>query len=393
MTNEAAAASLSPVPAVSLAAADGASRQASLTLALTQPGDTVLYLLLPLYADTFAVSLPEAGLLLAANRLVRIAGYGWVGRGYERFGPRAACVLAALGAAAATFDYALFSGVLPLLLGRLLWGLSFAAMNVSTQALATAEARNAARRSGRSRSIIAAGPMLGLIIGAILADVIGPRAVFMVLGAIALLGLPVALRLPRGRGQPMITKSRRLSVPAPLDVWSFMQGLTLDGIFVVGLSVLAQRASPDSATLAAGLALALRYLAEIVLGPPSGAIAERCGAARSLIGLSFASVIAYAAIAAGALWAGVVGVVLLRGMLAPLAAPVAAAANPGAQRVAAIARMASWRDIGAALGPLIAGLVLPITPGGLYIGAALALAAATAALAVLGVGAGRRGAR
>lgn len=45
-------------------------------MALALPGDAILYLLLPLYAASFGVSLVEAGLLLAANRLVRIAGYG-----------------------------------------------------------------------------------------------------------------------------------------------------------------------------------------------------------------------------------------------------------------------------------------------------------------------------
>src|SRR4051794_13074364 len=106
-----------PVPAstASLAAADRGSRSASLTLALVLPGDTVLYLLLPLYASSFGVNLPEAGLLLAAKRLVRIAGYGWVARGYERFGPRAACIAASVGAVAATLGYALLSGVWPLL--------------------------------------------------------------------------------------------------------------------------------------------------------------------------------------------------------------------------------------------------------------------------------------
>src|SRR3981081_1215803 len=61
----------------SLVLADRASRDASVTLGLTLPGDTVLYLLLPLHAAVFGVTLPEAGLLLAANRLVRIARYGW----------------------------------------------------------------------------------------------------------------------------------------------------------------------------------------------------------------------------------------------------------------------------------------------------------------------------
>ena len=66
--------------------ADENSRHASQTLAFAQPGDTLLYLLLPLHHDAFGVTLAEAGLLLAANRLVRIAGYGWVARFYAERG-------------------------------------------------------------------------------------------------------------------------------------------------------------------------------------------------------------------------------------------------------------------------------------------------------------------
>ncbi len=379
-----------PMPGVPPEAADRASRHASLTLGLTLPGDTVLYLLLPLYADGFGVTLPEAGLLLAANRLVRIAGYGWVARGYERFGPRAACVAATLGATGATLGYAVLSGVGLLLLTRLMWGLSFAALNIATQAQATSEAHRASSRSGRSRAIIAAGPMLGLLGAAALTETVGPRAVFLALACVAVLALPFAARLPGGPGQRLRVGGRRLRPPSPLDLWSFIQGLTLDGIFVIGLAVLASAASPDSAVVAAGCALALRYVAEIALGPVSGAIAERCGAARSLIVLSLASAVAYAAISIGILWAGVIAVLLLRGMLAPLAAPVAALANPGGQRVPAIARMATWRDLGAGIGPLLAGLLLPIAPFGLYAAAAAALAAATLALAILDLGAWRR---
>ena len=86
--------------------ADHAARHAAITLALTLPGDATLYLLLPLYAPVFGVSLPEVGVLLAANRLVRIAGYGWVARFYAHEGPRAACLVAAIGAAISTLGYA-----------------------------------------------------------------------------------------------------------------------------------------------------------------------------------------------------------------------------------------------------------------------------------------------
>jgi MFS family permease len=372
-----------------LAAADRASRNASVALALALPGDTVLYLLLPLHVAVFGVTLPEAGLLLAANRLVRIVGYGRVVRFYERHGPRAACLAAALGAAASTLGYALFSGVVSLLFARLLWGLSFAALNIATQALATAQTDGMARRSGRSRAIIAVGPMLGLVGSAVLAEVIGPRLVFLALAAIALLALPAAASLPAGEGAKLRAKGRRLRPPSPLDVWAFVQGLTLDGIFLVGLSILAVRASPGEATLAAGMSLALRYVAELVLGPPGGYIAERWGAKRSLIVISLVTAAALVAISLGAIWPGVVAAVLLRGMAQPLPAPVLAEAMPSTARIPAIANMAVWRDLGAGGGPLIAGILLPLAPLALYAGAGLLLGVVTLVLMLVNVAAWR----
>src|SRR4051794_4469753 len=241
MTAPALAASplLAPASPSRLAAADRAARDASITLGLVLPTDTVLYLLLPLHAEAFGVSLAEAGLLLAANRLVRIAGYGWVARGFEQRGPRFACCCAVFGAALSSLGYALLPGLWWLLLARLVWGLSFAALNIATQALATAEAEGAARRSGQSRALIAAGPMLGLLFGAVVAERAGPHLVFLLLAGVALLALPFAWRLPAGRGAAVRRAGPRFALPARLDVWSFVQGFALDGIFVIGLSVLA----------------------------------------------------------------------------------------------------------------------------------------------------------
>jgi hypothetical protein len=259
------------------AEADRGSRDAAIMLGLTLPTDTVLYLLLPLEAAVFGVSLAEAGVLLAANRLVRIVGYGWVARLHHRQGARVCSVAAVLAAAASSFGYAVAESFWLLLLARLMWGLAFASMNITTQALATAAPEGASRRSGRARAIIAAGPTIGLLAGAALTGVIGPRMVFVILGAVALLALPFALRLPEERSSAMHAGGPRFGLPARLDAWSFVQGMILDGLFIMGLSVLAAAAMPDGAALAAGAALALRYAAEIVLGPAGGAIGERHG--------------------------------------------------------------------------------------------------------------------
>ena len=363
-------------------AADRNSRNASLTLAFAQPGDTLLYLLLPLHHVAFGVSLAEAGLLLAANRLVRIAGYGWVARFYAERGPRLACLLAASGSLLSTLGYATLSGVWGLLVARLLWGLSFAAMNIATQALATAEPTGAARRSGRMRAIIAAGPVSGLIVGAVVSQAAGPRAAFLVLSGAALLAFPFAIRLPApGEGRPELLQRPRFGLPSRLDTWSFIQGMTLDGLFVLGISVLAAAAVPDYAALAAGSALALRYIAEIVLGPAGGALAQRYGARPVLTLLSVCTAVGLAVIGAGALWIGAVLVVVLRGLIQPLPAPLVAMENPGRDRVPALARLATWRDLGAGAGPLLAGALLPLLPHWILYGAA-ALLLATSAMAV-----------
>ena len=358
------------------AQADRDTRNASLTLALTLPGDTVLYLLLPLHATAFGVTLPEAGLLLAANRLVRIAGYGRVARFYAERGPRAACLLAAGASVAATTGYALLSGLWALLAARLLWGLAFAAMNIAVQALPTAWPAGAARRSGWSRSIVAAGPMLGLMGGAVLAEAAGPRVVFLLLGLVALPALFFAARLP-SQPEGGAKAGPRFALPRAFDLWAFTFGLTLDGLFIIGLSVLAAATLPQGATLAAGGALALRYAAEILLAPAGGWLAGRLGARRALVGLSLATAGGLLLLGVGGvlLWAGALATVLLRAVIQPLPGPVVAAENPGAERVPALARQATWRDIGAGAGPLLAGLLLPVAPALLIYGGGAALLA------------------
>ena len=355
--------------------ADRATFNASMTLSLALPGDTVLYLLLPIHAATFGVTLPEVGLLLAANRLIRIAGYSWVAHFYATRGPRAACTMAGVGAFIAAVGYAALSGVWALLVARLIWGLSFAAMNIAVHALPTAEIKGAAKRSGWSRSIIACGSMFGLIAGAFIAEYYGPRIVFALLAGVALFALPFAWRLPSTPEQ-LISSGSRFAKPGPISVWSFCMGFALDGLFIFGLALLAKASMPEGAAIAAGLAMALRYLFEILLSPVGGRWAAAVGARRLLVFLSLLAAIGLILQGYGSplLWIGALSVIVLRALLQPLPAPVVAEAFPGAARVPALARQATWRDIGAGTGPLAAGLLFPIAPAfAIYVGAAAIL--------------------
>lgn len=354
--------------------ADQDSRNAAQVLSLCLPSDVLLYLLLPMYAADFGVTLAEAGILLAANRLVRIIGYGWVVRFYARHGDRAACSLAAFAAAVCALGNAVLTGFAALLVLRLVWGLCFATFNLSTQTLATAEAQGAARRAGRSRASISIGPMLALPLGALMAQAYGPRSVFFVLCISALFGLWRARALP-STGHPVASRGGR-RLPDSIATWSFIEGVALDGLFIFGLSLYAQTHLGESGVLAAGVLMAVRYLSEMLFSPFGGRLADRFGPLRMLVVLSLATSMALLLFGSHWLFIGAFFVLVLRALQLPLVMTLVALRNPQ-QRIQALAGNAIWRDIGAGLGPMLAGVLLPQVPAiWAYAGAALAVAVA-----------------
>jgi len=159
--------------------------RAAAVLGLVWFGDALIYVVLPLNAAVFGIGLGLVGVALSLNRIVRIVGYGWVAFLHRRLGLRALTASAALGAALSTVGYGLALGLLPLLIARLVWGFAYGVLNVTTTAYAIGDGQGTGRRVGLNRSVSTVGPALALSAGAWLAVVLGPREVFLVLGAIS----------------------------------------------------------------------------------------------------------------------------------------------------------------------------------------------------------------
>jgi len=120
--------------------------------AISLLGDATLYTVLP-HPDISAqlgITLSMVGLLLGANRAVRLVLNGPVGVLYDRL-PRRGLLIASLtlGACASVF-YALGHGFWPLLMGRVFWGLAWSLLWVggNSVVLDVSTEENRGRNSG-----------------------------------------------------------------------------------------------------------------------------------------------------------------------------------------------------------------------------------------------------
>ncbi len=341
----------SPSPAPS---ADVVRVAAVMSLALL--GNSLLYVVLPVHAAAFGIGFAWVGVLLSANRMVRIVGYGAVAALGRRIGARRLTIAAAVTATVSTAAYGLCTGEVQLLIARVAWGLAFAALNLTTLSYAVRDSARAGQRVGLSHSVSVLGPVLSLSVGAWLVAYVGPQHIFVILALATLPSIALAWMLPELHESVASKPRRMLSWPSWLDLWALALGFAIDGIFVTTLSVLLSGVvSLDSAVLAGGLLLAARRAIEIIAAPAGGTLGDRFGAGRVLLLLGVVLAAGLVASAAGYVLIGAAAIVLTRGALSTLAIVLVARLNPDSH-MSALSVYATWRDLGAAIGPLVAGL-------------------------------------
>ena len=142
-------------------------------------GDGTLYTVLP-HPDISAqlgITLSMVGLLLGANRAIRLIVNGPVGILYDRL-PRRGLLIAALsfGAISSIF-YAIGNGFWPLLVGRIMWGLAWSLLWVggNTVVLDVSDEDNRGQNSGRYQMWFFIGVAFSSFLGALLTDMFGFR--------------------------------------------------------------------------------------------------------------------------------------------------------------------------------------------------------------------------
>ena len=366
-------------------------------------GDMMMYTVLPTHHAALGIGVGAVGILLSIHRVIRLGANGVAGLLYDRCGRRGPLLVGLGLAVAATGGYLLAGGFWPLLGARLVWGVAFALISVGGLAvlldLTTPVDRG--RTVGRYHALVQVGTMLALLLAGGLMDAVGYRATLAVLGPLTALGwliawaaVPETAAAVRG-GRISPARPPLLAVCRALDVGllapfyaSFATFFAGNGVLMatVGLHLRSEAPGIPAATLT-GILLALRKLAQTVVAPTAGALADRMSRRRvAAVGMTV-GVAGFGLLVLGhGLTAAVVGVALTavgEGIVQPAVSAWAGDLTPASARGLVVGGLVTAGDLGAAIGPL-AGYALGAGPG-LRWAYALCAAGLLTALAVLAI--------
>lgn len=278
-----------------------------LTIGLSILGDSFLYGNLPIEAENLGIALPLVGVLLSANRLVRLISNTWASSVFEKFGPRKPFIASTVLALITTAFYGVSWGFTVFLLARLGWGIAWSALRQGGyQAVWTGGPYAKGKLMGVLWGMIRLGSAFSVLLGGYLRDLWGYRAgVFGVMG-VSTLAIPVALSIRWPAEAQRVGPNKQSFWEGWKEALKTERGRRLlmagsihtlfEGILIATASLFLARRLGNFDFLSglgirigtiAGLLLALRWTSDILFAPGIGWMSDRMGQLRSLIVLVF----------------------------------------------------------------------------------------------------------
>jgi MFS family permease len=338
----------------------------SMIVALSLLGDSLLYAVLPSRPEAFSLRIWQVGILLGANRLVRLGTNELAGRLVRRSRSNRPLYGAVIAGSLITACYALPIGFWGLLAARLAWGACWSLFRVEgyLAALALSSRRTRGRIFAVYQAITRIGQGGGALIGGLLVDTIGIPSTFFIFGCATLSGLLLLWKAPR-RNPETLTSAVAARRGKPLiGLWGCALALTMTEQMVANLTgrLVADRIGPIlplslGVTSLTGLLLGFRSFGTLILGPLAGMIGDRFGRRRLLMILIALQACCIGGITFSRTWPLLVTCLLLQfaaGMgvhllLYTLAGDLA----PHRDGALHVSRFSTFLDLGTAAGPIV----------------------------------------
>jgi MFS family permease len=347
-----------------------------LTMSLALLGDALIYVALPTSAAQLGLPLWAVGVLLGANRVVRLVTNTLAGRMFRRFGGRWPVVGAAIGAVVTTTMYGAVPVFPGLLAARAGWGTCFSILRLGafTTVIGSSVPANRGRLVGIYQSLSRLGPVLSLLIGGVLIETVGYHLTFLVMGVATLPAILLALSLraesfrlePTSGSEPKSGPRVWLGAPRLLAVKQGMlvNGFVAHGVVISTISLALTHAadSVEGAAAIAGVLVAIRWGFDLFLAAPLGHVSDRVGRPRMIPALLLAQALFVAGLALAedrtTLIVATLVVFLIATALTAASDAAAGDLAPPGRRAEAMSSYADWIDIGSAAGPPLAFVLI-----------------------------------
>ncbi len=265
-------------------------------------GDSSLYIVLPTHTAAAGVSVASVGILLSANRFIRLVLNGPAGMAYDRWARRPLFVSALFIGACSTAIYGLTQGFWPLLLGRLLWGLAWSGIWIggNTIVLDIVDDENRGRLIGIYQLSFFLGVSAGAMLGGVLTDLLDFHQTMIVCSALTFMGAIIALLfLPETRAskqhpsddagcpqQPLASSPSEKAEIFSITMLFSANRLVMAGILMSTLGIFLKNQIGEQLQIAGhsfgiatltGLGFGLSALIAMVSAPLIGEVSDRVG--------------------------------------------------------------------------------------------------------------------
>lgn len=359
----------------------------SIATGLSLLGDSAMYTVLPTHYAEIGVALGTIGILLSANRFVRLLLNAPIGLLTDRWPRRRIFVPATFLGVLSTAIYAILPGFGLLLAGRLLWGIAWAGIWVSGNAIVldATVASERGRGVGIYQFSFFFGASSGAILGGILTDWLGYQFAMLIAAGLSLFGALVALLfLPETRklrrvesmsettGNEPVGQTNWPQLTSAISVYGINR-LVVAGVLVATFGLYLSQKLGDVVTIASvtlgvatitGLGLGASTLIAMVASPFVGTISDKIGSRWAVTGGGLLSGIAgFVLLAIGypiAIFLGLPMISVASGSNQSLSTALVGDLSPIKVHGRRLGIMYTVGDLASAIGPPLAYALLPI---------------------------------
>ncbi|MBA47052.1 MAG: hypothetical protein CL893_03085 [Dehalococcoidia bacterium] len=355
-------------------------------LSLLIMGDSILYVILPTNYEFFQINsylgLPFEfwiGFILSINRFIRFFSNIFSVKVFKYFGFRNTIYIACFLGAGSTLFYALFKGVLLLVLARIIWGFSYSLFRLGYQLkVFSFSANNYGKYLGYCLGVQRTGSFLVVTLGVLISIKFG---IYFTLILLSLLIIPaliisyfinnldVSKYTQNKINWNLVYNDQKNNIRNKIITISFFKftssftsnGLAIATITPFLLSINKDLYNIETIIAIAGFIVGFRWIADIFFGIIFGTISDKFGRKINILLSSTLMIVCILLSISGiSFYLSIISLVLMFFFSVSLETSLDALLgeiSPENQKSSIISRYSTWQDLGAAVGPIVGFII------------------------------------